>query len=259
MHLLLSALVTEGVLCIGGGIAMAYWTWRAVPDTEVAEGGFEDVREQVFRTPVSPVDSWKYSLVKRGFDLTVAVTMLIVFAIPGCIIAALVALTSKGPVFYREKRIGRYGYLFQIWKFRSMYQDANQRQQKASQGGDAHIFWRMHKSSRDPRITRIGFFLRRWSLDELPQVLNVLTGEMSLIGPRPIVEPEVPAYGKLFDHYVEVTPGLSGLWQVSGRSNVGYQQRSELDAQYVRNWSLGQDLRILLYTVPAVLRRIGAK
>lgn len=105
----------------------------------------------------------------------------------------------------------------------------------------------------------MGHFLRRWSLDELPQLLNVLRGEMSLVGPRPIVETEIEVYGDLFHHYIEVTPGISGLWQVSGRSNIGYTQRAKLDASYVRNWTLSLDLSILLRTLPAVLKRIGAK
>jgi exopolysaccharide production protein ExoY len=118
--------------------------------------------------------------------------------------------------------------------------------------------WRMHKHLRDPRITRIGGFLRKWSLDELPQLLNVLNGDMSLIGPRPIVESEKALYGNLLSVYTTAIPGLSGLWQVSGRSHIDYDKRAKLDAKYVQTWSLGGDLMILLRTVPAVLSRIGA-
>ena len=118
--------------------------------------------------------------------------------------------------------------------------------------------WRMHKHLRDPRITRIGGFLRKWSLDELPQLLNVLNGDMSLIGPRPIVESETALYGNLLSVYTTAIPGLSGLWQVSGRSHIDYDKRAKLDAKYVQTWSLGGDLMILLRTVPAVLSRIGA-
>ena len=116
----------------------------------------------------------------------------------------------------------------------------------------------MHKHLRDPRITRIGGFLRKWSLDELPQLLNVLMGDMSLIGPRPIVESEMELYGSLISVYTTATPGLSGLWQVSGRSHIDYDKRAKLDAKYVQSWSLGGDLMILLRTIPAVLGRIGA-
>jgi lipopolysaccharide/colanic/teichoic acid biosynthesis glycosyltransferase len=117
----------------------------------------------------------------------------------------------------------------------------------------------MHKDVPDPRITWVGGFLRKWSLDELPQLINVLRGDMSLVGPRPIVEAELPMYGHLKHFYLAAIPGLSGLWQVSGRSNISFAARVNLDASYVRYWSLRGDLKILLRTVPAVLRRVGAR
>jgi lipopolysaccharide/colanic/teichoic acid biosynthesis glycosyltransferase len=117
----------------------------------------------------------------------------------------------------------------------------------------------MCKHLTDPRVTKVGGFLRRWSLDELPQLLNVLRGEMSLIGPRPIVQAETVLYGDLLGFYLDAKPGLSGLWQVSGRSDVGYESRATLDASYVRSWSLRGDLVILLRTIPAVLKRVGAR
>jgi lipopolysaccharide/colanic/teichoic acid biosynthesis glycosyltransferase len=182
------------------------------------------------------------------------------FAIPGLLIAAAIAATSSGPVFYRERRIGRKGQFFRIWKFRSMHKNAAQRARIAdSQTGAKVLEWRMHKHLRDPRITGIGGFLRKWSLDELPQLLNVLTGDMSLIGPRPIVESELALYGSLFSVYTSAIPGLSGLWQVSGRSHIDYDKRAKLDAKYVRSWSLAGDLIILFRTIPAVLCRIGAR
>ena len=116
----------------------------------------------------------------------------------------------------------------------------------------------MRKQGRDPRITAVGGFLRRWSMDEIPQLLNVLRGEMSLIGPRPIVEAETRFYGDLLSYYLAATPGLSGAWQVSGRSEIGYNDRARLDALYVSLWSARTDISILLRTVPAVLGRIGA-
>jgi len=116
----------------------------------------------------------------------------------------------------------------------------------------------MHKHLRDPRITAVGGFLRRWSIDELPQLINVLTGDMSLIGPRPIVEAETVLYGKLISVYMTAIPGLSGLWQVSGRSHIDYDKRAKMDANYVQSWSLSGDFMILLRTIPAVLSRIGA-
>jgi exopolysaccharide production protein ExoY len=206
-----------------------------------------------------PVYSWRYRYFKRMMDLACASILLVVFAIPGLLIAAAILITSPGPVFYREKRIGRGGAPFRIWKFRSMRQDATEERwfREVFEAGTG-VQWRMRKDLSDPRVTRIGRFLRQWSLDELPQLLNVLSGEMSLVGPRPIVEEEVPFYGDQMRIYLAATPGLSGLWQTSGRSKLGYRQRAELDADYVQSWSLGSDLRILLRTVPAVIGRVGA-
>jgi exopolysaccharide production protein ExoY len=208
-----------------------------------------------------PVESWRYEYVKRGIDLLCAATMLLVFAIPGLLIAAVISLSSKGGVFYREERIGRGGRPFLIWKFRSMYAPTAEANHGAAARptDNAVFYWRMRKHLIDPRITLVGGFLRRWSLDELPQLLNVLRGEMSLIGPRPIVQAETILYGDLLDLYEDANPGLSGLWQVSGRSDVGYESRAQLDASYVRSWSLRGDLVILLRTIPAVLRRVGAR
>jgi undecaprenyl-phosphate galactose phosphotransferase len=117
----------------------------------------------------------------------------------------------------------------------------------------------MDKRQPDPRVTLIGRFLRRWSLDEVPQLINVLRGDMSLIGPRPIVKAETYYYKDLLPFYLAATPGLSGLWQVSGRSDLDYDERAKLDASYVRNWSLAADLKIFLRTIPAVLGRVGAR
>ena len=207
----------------------------------------------------APVDSWRYRYVKRAIDLACSLIMIGVFAIPGLVIACAVVATSSGPVFYRERRIGRDGQFFRIWKFRSMHKNAAARARIAGSQIDTKVLeWRMHKHLRDPRITRIGGFLRKWSLDELPQLLNVLMGDMSLIGPRPIVESEMELYGSLISVYTTATPGLSGLWQVSGRSHIDYDKRAKLDAKYVQSWSLGGDLMILLRTIPAVLGRIGA-
>jgi lipopolysaccharide/colanic/teichoic acid biosynthesis glycosyltransferase len=206
-----------------------------------------------------PVDSWRYQYVKRAFDFLCALVMIIMFAIPGVLITVAILITSRGPVFYREQRIGRDGRLFQIFKFRSMHRKAAQHENIAgSQAGGKLLQWRMHKQCSDPRITSIGRFLRCWSLDELPQLFNVLRGEMSLIGPRPIVEAETAIYGDRLSFYMAVAPGLSGLWQVSGRSNVDYKKRARLDALYVKSWSLRTDIGILFRTIPVVLCRKGA-
>lgn len=204
----------------------------------------------------APVESWGYQRLKRLIDLFTSALLIALLALPALMIAAIIRCTSKGPVFYREDRIGRYGRVFRIWKFRSMYCNA---QRQASLGKSSGLLeWRMRKQARDPRITPIGGFLRRWSLDEIPQLLNVLRGEMSLIGPRPIVAAEAAFYGELFYYYLAATPGLSGLWQVSGRSEIPYAQRAELDARYVVTWSPRTDFTILLRTIPAVLGRRGA-
>lgn len=207
-----------------------------------------------------PTESWRYEYVKRGLDILCAATMLLVFAIPGLLIAAAILLSSEGGVLYREERIGRGGRLFRILKFRSMYRHAAQTGHIApAPPGGIPVHRRMCKHLTDPRVTTVGGFLRRWSLDELPQLLNVLRGEMSLIGPRPVVEAETALYGDLLDFYLDARPGLSGLWQVSGRSNIGYERRARLDSLYVRSWSLRGDLVILLRTIPAVLKRVGAR
>lgn len=208
----------------------------------------------------APTDSWRYKYAKRAVDLLSALTLILAFALPGLLIAAAILLTSRGPVFYRELRIGRNGRLFRIWKFRSMYANSEQRARIAEKHPDSNLLeWRMRKHLEDPRITPIGGILRSWSLDELPQLFNVVRGEMSLIGPRPIVEKETRFYGELLHFYLAAVPGLSGLWQVSGRSHVDYDKRARLDASYVQSWSLRTDLMILLRTIPAVLGRVGAR
>lgn len=224
-------------------------TFIAVPEIS---GVVENVAAVPLVVPEAlPVDSLRYRYLKRAFDVVGGLAMLFVFLVPGALIALAILLTSPYPVFYSEERIGRNGVPFRIWKFRSMRPHVPRR---------AHVLhWRMDKRKHDPRVTTIGGFLRRWSLDEVPQVFNILRGDMSLIGPRPIVKAETYHYKHLLSFYLAATPGLSGLWQVSGRSDVGYDERARLDAEYVRNWSLWDDFRILFRTIPAVLTRVGAR
>jgi len=203
--------------------------------------------------------SWRYRYVKRTLDVIGALLMLIVFLIPGILIALSILLTSPHPVFYSEKRIGRKGVPFRIWKFRSMRPHNAPHRVSGTHSEGVVLQWRMDKRQPDPRVTLIGRFLRRWSLDEVPQIINILRGDMSLIGPRPIVKAETYYYKELLPFYLAATPGLSGLWQVSGRSNLEYDERAKLDASYVQSWSLKSDFGILLRTVPAVLNRIGAR
>jgi Undecaprenyl-phosphate galactose phosphotransferase WbaP len=178
------------------------------------------------------------------------------FGIIGC----LIKLTSRGPLFFGHKRIGQNGRAFKAWKFRTMVQDADAVLARRLQADPALAEeWRLtHKLKDDPRVTRLGRLLRRASLDELPQVLNVLRGEMSLVGPRPIVGQEVDKYGENYSLYCRVKPGITGLWQVSGRNNTTYPERVAYDQYYVRNWSVWLDLYILKNTVRTVLTGDGA-
>lgn len=201
---------------------------------------------------------WSYEYVKRAVDFCTAGLLLALFFIPGLVIAMAIKLTSPGPVFYREERVGRSGRPFRIWKFRSM----DVRKTRGTvEHEDALSFGRRvnKRGGQDPRITSVGQLLRSWSLDELPQLLNVIWGEMSLVGPRPIVQAETSLYAELLPFYLAAVPGMSGLWQVSGRCNMEYEERVELDATYVVSWSLGMDLKILAKTLPAVLSREGAR
>jgi lipopolysaccharide/colanic/teichoic acid biosynthesis glycosyltransferase len=209
--------------------------------------------------PGLPLDSWRYRCVKRTFDFVLALIMSLVFLIPGLLIAACIYLTTPYPVFYSEERVGRRGVPFRIWKFRSMRPHNAAVPSSGAHSEGTVLQWRMVKRNNDPRITPIGRFLRRWSLDEIPQLFNVLRGEMSLIGPRPVVKAEINFYRHLLPYYLAATPGLSGLWQVSGRSNLDYDERARLDAHYVQEWSLRSDINIFFRTIPAVLRHVGAR
>jgi len=175
-------------------------------------------------------------------------------------LAVAVKVSSPGPILFRQLRVGEGGRPFWCFKFRTMVADAEEHLDRhLAENPEARAEWEAeHKLKDDPRITPVGRFLRKTSLDELPQIFNVLKGEMSLVGPRPIVEAEVEKYGEHLRYYHSVCPGLSGLWQVSGRNDVGYQQRVMLDTFYVRNWSLWLDFIILLRTIPAVLKKDGA-
>jgi Undecaprenyl-phosphate galactose phosphotransferase WbaP len=175
-------------------------------------------------------------------------------------IAALIRFSSPGPVLYSQERIGRYGRRFKAWKFRTMHMHADAILERyLATSPELAAEWRSHhKLKRDPRVTAVGRFLRPISLDELPQLWNVLKGEMSLVGPRPIVAGEIDKYADCYEQYVKVRPGITGLWQVSGRNDTTYAERVDLDAYYVRNWSVWFDLYILACTVKVVLLGEGA-
>jgi Undecaprenyl-phosphate galactose phosphotransferase WbaP len=197
---------------------------------------------------------------KRLVDLAI-VTMLAPLWVPLVyFLAMLVRLGSKGKAFYSQKRLGLEGDTFQCWKLRSMVENADAvLQNYLAENPELQEEWnRDHKLKNDPRITWIGKILRKTSLDELPQLFNVFYGEMSLVGPRPIVNAEIEKYGEVWQLYKMVTPGITGLWQINGRNNTTYQERLDFDSYYVRNWSLWFDLYIMICTVKVVFLREGA-
>jgi Undecaprenyl-phosphate galactose phosphotransferase WbaP len=175
-------------------------------------------------------------------------------------IAVAVKMSSRGPVLYANDRIGRDGRRFRMWKFRSMFTNGDEVLENYldTYPEIREEYETTQKLKWDPRITRIGRFIRKTSLDELPQLWNVLTGDMSLVGPRPILLEEEAKYGEYYWLYTMVSPGITGLWQVSGRSNTSYEERLQLVAYYVRNWSLWLDIYLLLKTIRIVLFGRGA-
>ncbi|MCL6465863.1 MAG: sugar transferase [candidate division WOR-3 bacterium] len=197
---------------------------------------------------------------KRIVDLIISLLALLLLALPMLVVAILIKLTSPGPVFYKHRRLGRNMREFDLLKFRTMYKDAGQRLEEIlkSDPKKREEFARTFKLKDDPRVTPLGRWLRKFSIDELPQLFNVLVGQMSLVGPRPIVEKEVEYYRDYSLLLFRVPPGLTGLWQVSGRTDTSYEERVKLDTRYVREWTLAGDLVIILKTVPAVLSRRGA-
>lgn len=203
----------------------------------------------------------RYFRLKRVTDVVIA-SVAIIFLLPVLLpLAIAIRLSDGGPALFKHKRIGRNGEAFECFKFRSMVTDSQARLERLLESdAAARAEWKAtQKLTNDPRITALGAFLRKSSLDELPQLLNVLKGEMSIVGPRPITESEVERYGDDFDKYKSVRPGLTGLWQVSGRSGTTYARRVALDVEYVRNGSYVGDIKIMFQTVPAVLMSDGAK
>lgn len=199
-------------------------------------------------------------LLKRLIDVTLVSLCSIVFLPLLIALAIAVRISSPGKIFYGQERIGRGGKKFRAWKFRSMVVNADAvLKEYLAAHPELRAEWeRDHKLKNDPRVTRVGWFLRKTSLDELPQLWNVLVGDMSLVGPRPIVDAEVKKYAAAFPLYLKVRPGITGLWQINGRNNTTYQQRVHFDMQYVRNWSPWLDGYILLNTIEVVLRCKGA-
>ena len=198
-----------------------------------------------------------YALMKRTLDIvSVSVGMAVLFPLLA-VVAILIRLDSKGPVLFGQTRVGKNGKHFTCWKFRSMYIDAEARKQQLlhlNERQDAITF----KMREDPRITRVGKFIRKFSIDELPQLWNVITGDMTLVGPRPAIPDEVAKYSPEERRRLEVTPGITCIWQISGRADLPFQDQVRLDIEYVESRNLTKDIMILIKTVPAVLLAKGA-
>ncbi|WP_420265705.1 undecaprenyl-phosphate galactose phosphotransferase WbaP [Candidatus Magnetominusculus dajiuhuensis] len=218
--------------------------------------------EEIFLLKVkNNLKSMSNRIIKRAFDLLVGIVLLPFLLLLMAVIGIITKLTSPGPVIYKQERIGIGGRPFNCYKFRTMVQDSERILKELLQSNRAmKDEWERHwKLSNDPRITRIGMFLRKTSLDELPQILNVLKGEMSLVGPRPYLKREMYAIANEIEDITKVPPGITGLWQVSGRSSTTYEHRIRLDIWYMMNWSLGLDLFILLRTIKVVLFMKGVR
>jgi exopolysaccharide biosynthesis polyprenyl glycosylphosphotransferase len=196
------------------------------------------------------------AVAKRGFDFCAALVLLTVLALPMCVVALLVRLDSSGPAMFRQTRIGRSGEVFSMLKFRSMVIDAEKQLPRLAELNDGNAV--LFKMKDDPRITRVGKFIRRYSIDELPQLFNVFGGSMSLVGPRPPLDREVKQYEDHVHRRFMVKPGITGLWQVSGRSNLTWEETVRLDLYYVENWSMAGDFVILFRTARAVVASEGA-
>ena len=197
-------------------------------------------------------------LLKRAFDITVASALILVLLPVLVVVGVAVKLTSPGPVLFRQERVGRAARPFHMLKFRSMVVDAEARLVSLADVQRREGNHVMFKMKDDPRVTRVGRFIRRFSLDELPQLFNVLEGSMSLVGPRPPLPREVVTYQDHVHRRFEVKPGVTGLWQVSGRSRLSWDESVRLDLHYVDNWSFWYDFGILLRTFKAVIARDGA-
>jgi len=218
--------------------------------------------ERLFMIKVNNnLNSLTNRVIKRSFDMVVSIAAFIILIPFFLLIGALIKISSPGPIFFSHKRVGRNGKEITIYKFRTMYVDAQERLKKILETDpQAKKEWEeKFKIKNDPRVTSVGKFLRRTSIDELPQIINVIKGDMSLVGPRPVLKEEIENYYKEFRHYYySVYPGMTGLWQISGRSDTDYNFRVQTDVWYVQNWSLWLDIMILFRTVGVVLRREGA-
>jgi exopolysaccharide biosynthesis polyprenyl glycosylphosphotransferase len=207
----------------------------------------------------SPRLSGSSRFLKRSFDLGAAALGLILLAPVFCVVALAIKIDSRGPVFFRQVRMGAGNRTFRVYKFRTMVADAEERKSEIEHlnmhnGGDARMF----KVPEDPRVTRVGRVLRRWRIDELPQLLNVVSGRMSLVGPRPLILEEDQHVSSWARRRLDLKPGMTGLWQVLGASDIPFEEMTKLDYLYVTNWSLREDLRLIMLTIPALTRSRAA-
>ena len=198
-----------------------------------------------------------YIKIKRVIDVILASIALILLSPVFAIIAIAIKIDSKGPVFFAHKRIGKNGNIIKLYKFRSMVINAEELI-KSFTPEQTKEYKANYKLTNDPRITKVGKFLRKTSLDELPQLINIINGDLSIIGPRPVVADELEKYGVNKDKFLSVTPGLTGYWAANGRSNTTYEQRMEMELYYIDNLSLKMDIKVFFKTILSVLKKEGA-
>ena len=198
-----------------------------------------------------------YKMLKRVADITISLCALIALLPVFAIISLAIKLESKGPVFFKHTRIGKDGKIIKIYKFRSMVNNAEDLIKKFTPE-QMKEYKENYKLEKDPRITKVGNILRKTSLDELPQLINIIKGDLSIIGPRPVIEEELKKYGANAEKFLSVTPGLTGYWAANGRSNTTYEQRMQMELFYIDNISFKMDVKVFLKTIESVLKRRGA-
>ncbi len=229
---------------------------HGIPD---ASRRFSD-RERRTKIDLNEVKARQLSIfAKRAFDFSASSIAILLLMPMFLLLALILAMTQGRPIFIRHKRIGQSGQSFDCLKFRTMVKNADLvLKEHLEQNPQSRDEWKAtRKLKQDPRITPVGKILRQSSVDELPQLINIIRGEMSIVGPRPIVREEIAYYGESFSRYTKVRPGLTGLWQVSGRNDVSYQTRVQMDVRYVEQFTLYSDMVIIMKTIPAVLRSSG--
>jgi lipopolysaccharide/colanic/teichoic acid biosynthesis glycosyltransferase len=231
-------------------------------EEHVYPGDYQGARDLHTRTiPANlRIASFGYHALKPLFDISIVLLSLPILLPFGLVVAGLIRLSSPGPSLFRHRRVGQFQETLFVWKFRTMYEDSDNLLEKhLAAEPEARREWAdTHKLRNDPRVTPIGRLLRKTSLDEIPQFINVLAGEMSIIGPRPIVESEKAKYGMYLQMFSYAMPGITGLWKVSGRCDVTYSERVLLDVRYINEWSLWMEFKILLKTIFVMVHREGA-